>query len=185
MRIGLSKRQAISISWANCSSRFAPLPTLPGLIRNLASASAQAGCSVSSLWPLKWKSPIKGTSTFNCSRRSRIFGTAAAASRVFTVMRTSSDPARASSATCFAVLKMSSVSVLVMDWTTIGAVPPTPTFPTSARRLARRAVTPARASELAPGNKSLMNCPPSPAPHHLVRAYSAYSIESRATFSRV
>ena len=38
-----------------------PRPTLPGLIRYLASAAAQSGCSRNSLWPLKWKSPMSGT----------------------------------------------------------------------------------------------------------------------------
>ena len=40
-------------------------------------------------------------------------------------MRTISEPARASAATCATVPSMSAVSVLVMDWTTIGAPPPT------------------------------------------------------------
>ena len=41
--------------------------------------------------------------------------TAAAASGVFTVMRTSSEPARASASTCAAVAAASAVSVLVID----------------------------------------------------------------------
>ena len=61
--------------------------------------------------------------------RSRICGTAAAASSRSTVMRTSSEPARASAATCRAVASMSAVSVLVIDCTTIGAPPPTMTAP--------------------------------------------------------
>jgi hypothetical protein len=40
-------------------------------------------------------------------------------------MRTISEPARASAATCATVPSMSAVSVLVIDWTTIGAPPPT------------------------------------------------------------
>src|SRR5215469_13692981 len=51
--------------------------------------------------------------------------TASAASAVFTVIRTSSDPARARDFTCCAVPSTSAVSVFVMDCTTIGAVPPT------------------------------------------------------------
>ena len=47
-------------------------------------------------------------------------GTAAAASSRSTVMRTSSEPARASAATCRAVPPTSAVSVLVIDCTTIG-----------------------------------------------------------------
>src|SRR5690606_31980459 len=69
---------------------------------------------------------------------------AAAASRVFTVMRTISEPARASCATCIAVAKSSAVSVLVMDCTTTGAIsvpyspPPTRTLPTRTWRVLRR-----------------------------------------------
>ena len=51
--------------------------------------------------------------------------TAAAASASLTVMRTSSEPARASALICCAVPSMSAVSVLVIDCTTIGAAPPT------------------------------------------------------------
>ena len=52
-------------------------------------------------------------------------GTAAAASSRSTVIRTISEPARASAATCATVPAMSAVSVLVIDCTTIGAPPPT------------------------------------------------------------
>src|SRR6185369_7320325 len=76
------------------------------------------------------------------SRRSRIFGTAAAASGVLTVTRTSSDPARASSATCFAVPTTSAVSVLVIDCTTTGAPPPTLTPPTFTATESRRGQRP-------------------------------------------
>ena len=54
------------------------------------------------------------------SSRSRIWGTAAAASSRSTVSRTSSEPARASAAIWRAVASTSAVSVLVIDWTTIG-----------------------------------------------------------------
>ena len=64
------------------------------------------------------------------SSASRIRGTAAAASFSLTVTRTSSDPARASEVTWATVPAMSAVSVLVIDWTTIGAAPPTVTEPT-------------------------------------------------------
>src|SRR4029450_1254698 len=46
-----------------------------------------------------------------------------------TVMRTSSEPAPASAATCRAVASTSAVSVLVIDCTPIGAPPPTVTPP--------------------------------------------------------
>ena len=49
-------------------------------------------------------------------------GTAFAASSRSTVMRTSSEPARASAATWAAVASMSAVSVLVIDCTTTGAL---------------------------------------------------------------
>src|ERR1041385_5118045 len=57
-------------------------------------------------------------------------GTAAAASSRSTVMRTISEPVRASAATCCAVPFTSAVSVLVIDCTTMGAPPPTLTWPT-------------------------------------------------------
>src|SRR5579883_3355486 len=63
-------------------------------------------------------------------RPSRMWGTAAAASSRSTVMRTISEPARESAATCSMVPAISAVSVLVIDWTTIGAPPPTATLPT-------------------------------------------------------
>src|SRR5450755_1513540 len=64
------------------------------------------------------------------SRRSRMCGTAAADSSLLTVILTNSDPARASALTCATVPSISAVSVLVMDCTTIGALPPMVTAPT-------------------------------------------------------
>ena len=52
--------------------------------------------------------------------------------------RTISAPAAASWRTCSMVAAASAVSVLVMDWTLIGASPPTGTGPTWIRREARR-----------------------------------------------
>ena len=52
IRTGFWYLLAMSISVENCVSRLALKPTLPGLMRYLASASAQAGWSVSSLWPI-------------------------------------------------------------------------------------------------------------------------------------
>ena len=65
-------------------------------------------------------------------------GTAAAASAVLTVTRTSSEPARARACTWRVVPVTSAVSVLVIDCTTIGAPPPTRTAPISTATLARR-----------------------------------------------
>ena len=58
-------------------------------------------------------------------------GTALADSSRSTVMRTISEPARASAAHWRAVASASAVSVLVIDCTTIGASPPMATPPTS------------------------------------------------------
>src|SRR6267378_6478897 len=135
MRTGLSLRQAISIRAANCSSRLAPRPTLPGLMRYFARARAQSGCSASSLCPLKWKSPTKGTSQPMASRRSRMRGTCAAASAVLTVTRTISEPARASSTIWVAVPWRSAVSVFVIDCTKTGAPPPISACPTRTWRV--------------------------------------------------
>ena len=63
---------------------------------------------------------MMGTGTPKAAHVSTIRGTAAAAASVFTVTRTSSDPARASAITWFTVDATSAVSVFVIDWTTIG-----------------------------------------------------------------
>src|SRR5665213_3914172 len=77
---------------------------------------------------------------------SRICGTAAAASSRSTVIRTSSEPARARAAICSMVPATSAVSVLVIDCTTIGAPPPTATLPTMTWVVLRRALGPATSS---------------------------------------
>src|SRR5712664_3196925 len=74
---------------------------------------------------------------------SRICGTAAAASSRSTVIRTISEPARESAATCATVPATSAVSVLVIDCTTIGAPPPTATLPTMTCVVLCRALGPA------------------------------------------
>src|SRR2546422_960946 len=151
MRTGLPQRQAVSIISANCGSRLLPRPTFPGLMRYLASASAHAGCSRRSLWPLKWKSPINGTVTPSCSSRSRIGATADAASLVLTVIRTSSEPARARALTCCAVPSTSAVSVFVMDCTTMGAPLPTWTEPLETWTDGRREIDIGAAGSPKPG----------------------------------
>src|SRR6185436_5743659 len=67
-----------------------------------------------------------------------ISGTARAAASLFTVTRTSSLPAACSARTWATVPATSAVSVLVMDWTTMGRSPPTRTPPTSTTTLFRR-----------------------------------------------
>src|SRR5580698_8067860 len=73
--------------------------------------------------------------------RCLISGTAAAASGTLTVMRTSSEPACASSMHCLAVPAGSAVSVLVIDWMTMGAPPPTVTRPTLTACVLCRSIT--------------------------------------------
>src|SRR3954451_19832945 len=72
-----------------------------------------------------------GTSTPRPRTLRTISGTAAAASSLFTVTRTSSLPAWARRATWIAVASASAVSVFVIDWTTTGGRLPTGTPPTS------------------------------------------------------
>src|SRR6202171_5454109 len=76
----------------------------------------------------------------------RICGTAAAASSRSTVIRTSSEPARARAAIWATVPATSAVSVLVIDCTTIGAPPPTATLPTMTCVVLCRALGPATSS---------------------------------------
>src|SRR6202012_5470956 len=79
-------------------------------------------------------------------RPSRICGTAAAASSRSTVMRTISEPARDRAATWAIVPSISAISallVLVIDCTTIGAPPPTATWPTMTWVVLCRAFGPA------------------------------------------
>src|SRR4029077_16250131 len=84
-----------------------------------------------------------GTSTPRPRTLRTISGTAAAASSVLTVTRTSCEPACARRATWIAVASASAVSVLVIDWTTTGGAAPTSPPPTStltgARGVGRRA----------------------------------------------
>src|SRR5215218_1075954 len=82
---------------------------------------------------------MMGTATPRPRTLRTISGTAAAASSVLTVTRTSWDPAWASRATWIAVASASAVSVLVIDWTTTGWAEPTRTPPTSTETVGRRA----------------------------------------------
>ena len=76
---------------------------------------------------------MTGTSTWRT-----MSGTARAAASLFTVTRTSSLPAACSARTWATVPSTSAVSVLVMDWTTMGRSLPTRTPPTSTETVFRR-----------------------------------------------
>src|SRR5260221_4369612 len=73
---------------------------------------------------------MSGAVTPAASMRCLISGTAGGASGTFTVTRTISEPASASSMHCCAVAAASAVSVIVIDCTITGAPPPTWTVPT-------------------------------------------------------
>src|SRR5882762_9631681 len=129
IRTGFPFSTATSMMRRKCASCRAPAPTLPGLIRYLSRARAHSGWSVRRMCPLKWKSPMIGAVTPAPRTRFTISGTAWAASGVFTVTRTSSEPAWARSIVCCAVARASAVSVLVMDCTATGRPPPIVTEP--------------------------------------------------------
>src|SRR6478609_5141131 len=79
-----------------------------------------------------------GTSQPSSERRRTISGTAAADSSLFTVTRTSCDPALARAVTWATVPATSAVSVLVIDWMTIGCLEPIWTDPTVVVTVRRR-----------------------------------------------
>ena len=122
--------EAESGASADATGFLSQLFRLDQLLRGNADA-AIVGASVTA----RVVGPVAGTAV--------LFGTAAAASRVLTVMRTSSDPARARAATCAIVPAISAVSVLVMDWTAIGAPPPITTPPTETGTVGWRVAGPA------------------------------------------
>src|SRR5579871_6910732 len=74
--------------------------------------------------------PQAAAAVLASSKRFLVSGTSAAASGTLTVQRTISEPASATSRVCLSVDSTSAVSVLVMDWMTMGAPPPTWTWPT-------------------------------------------------------
>ena len=128
----LAVAMAASIMVANCSSGCAPCPTLPGLMRYLARASAQSGNSAQQLVAVVVEVAdqrhVEAVRVEALADRGHLRRRAA----VLTVMRTSSEPAAASSSTWRPCAAASAVSVLVIDCTTTGAPPPTSTPPTRA-----------------------------------------------------
>ncbi len=97
-------------------------PMLPGL-RRMAWIPASRAESASR--QSKWMSATSGTGVARTSS-----GSAAASSRLGTATRTTSAPASASARICASVPAVSLVSVVVIDWTTMGAPPPMGTLPT-------------------------------------------------------
>ncbi len=106
------------------------LRMLPGFTRTAAHPASMAW-NTYLLW--KWMSAITGIGDFLT-----ISGNASASSWLGTATRTISHPAAVSSAICWSVADTSTVGVLVIDCTEIGAPPPTGTGPTMIRRDWRR-----------------------------------------------
>ena len=97
-------RCAASIMVANCSSRFAPLPTLPGLMRYLASARAQSGYCAEQLVAVEVEiADQRHAAAHRVEPRADARPPARPPPACSTVMRTSSEPARDSSNTWRAV----------------------------------------------------------------------------------
>src|SRR5690606_33275128 len=115
---------AISLTWSS------NLRMLPGFTRT---AAQPASIAANTYLGWKWMSAMTGICDFFA-----IAGSASASSALGTATRTMSQPDAVSSAICWSVALMSVVGVVVMDWTLIGASPPTSTLPTLILRLARR-----------------------------------------------
>src|SRR5829696_2513365 len=103
---------------------------LPGLTRT---AAQPASMAAKTYFGWKWMSAITGICDFRA-----IAGSASASSCDGTATRTIWQPAAVSSAICWSVAFTSVVGVVVIDWTEIGASPPTGIEPTRICRLLRR-----------------------------------------------
>src|SRR5262249_29932218 len=106
---------------------------LPGFTRT---AAQPASIAAKTYFGWKWMSAMTGI--WECLA---ISGSASASSWLGTATRTMSQPEAVSSAICCSVVLTSAVSVVVMDWTEIGASPPTATEPTLIWRDVRRAAS--------------------------------------------
>ena len=98
-------------------------PTLPGLMRYLASAVRPSGILDQQLVAVVVEVADERHADAEVVELAPDERHGRAAASLLTVMRTSSLPAWASAATCSAVASASAVSVLVIDWTTTGASP--------------------------------------------------------------
>src|SRR5690242_18467942 len=106
---------------------------LPGLIRSPWMPASRAAMAY---FHWKWMSAITGTVDF-----AAMAVRASASSQCGTATRTMSTPAATSDAICWRVALTSAVLVVVIDWTRIGASPPTVTGPTEICRDFRRFVS--------------------------------------------
>ena len=100
------------------------------LSTHFAASSAASG--------LKWMSATIGTSQPFSKSPALMCCKFAASFTVGAVMRTISQPTATRSSVCWIDAALSIVSQVIIDWTRIGFVPPTPTLPTITSRVARR-----------------------------------------------
>src|SRR6478672_8895794 len=115
--------RAISLTWSS------NLRMLPGLTRT---AAQPASMAAKTYFGWKWMSAITGI----CDLRA-MAGSASASSWLGQATRTMSQPDAVSSAICCSVALMSVVGVVHIDWTEMGASPPTSTLPTLILRVLR------------------------------------------------
>src|SRR5829696_8248262 len=131
-------RMGMPRAWASVaiSCTLSCFLMLPGLMRTPAQPASMAAIAY---FHWKWMSATTGMVDL-----AAIAGRAAASSVSGTATRTMSQPVAASSALCCRVPLMSAVLVMVIDWTLMGAPPPTGTRPTLIRRERRRPTPAAR-----------------------------------------
>src|SRR6266508_362323 len=127
MRIGTLASDAARAISATLSSNFL---MLPGFTRTAAQPASMAAKTYRG-W--KWMSAISGIWDFFA-----MAGRASTSSCDGTATRTIWHPAAVSSAICWSVALTSAVKVVVIDWTLIGAPPPTGIEPTMICRVCRR-----------------------------------------------
>src|SRR3954453_6254560 len=143
IRIGTRASEAAFAISATLSSKAL---MLPGLTRT---AAQPASMAANTYLGWKWMSAMTGMADFLA-----IAGSASASSWLGTATRTIWHPAAVSSAICCRVLLTSAVRVVVIDWTEIGASPPTGTPPTWICRLVRRGASGFGGGEGVPGPRA-------------------------------
>src|SRR5215218_3019791 len=131
-------RMGMPRAWASVAISFtlSCFLMLPGLMRTPAQPASMAAMAY---FHWKWMSATTGMVDL-----AAIAGRAAASSVSGTATPTMSQPVAASSAICCRVALTSAVLVMVIDWTLMGAPPPTGTRPTLIRRERRRPTPAAR-----------------------------------------